>query len=106
MRFDSLDWAPACVLRPPGMILAGAIMAHAAPLSAQAAALSSAVRAFVTVDAPIVALTHVRVVDGTGAPPADDQTLVIGKVVTVFKNGVGYDSAKLITSVRGTVGLR
>ena len=90
MRFDSLDWAPACVLRPPGMILAGAIMAHAAPLSAQAAALSS----------------DVRVVDRTGAPPADDQTLVIGKVVTVFKNGVGYDSAKLIASVRGTVGLR
>ena len=65
-------------------------MAHAAPLSAQAAALSS----------------DVRVVDRTGAPPADDQTLVIGKVVTVFKNGVGYDSAKLIASVRGTVGLR
>jgi imidazolonepropionase-like amidohydrolase len=30
----------------------------------------------------------------------------IRKVVTVFKDGVGYDSAKLIASVKGTVGIR
>jgi hypothetical protein len=30
----------------------------------------------------------------------------IEKVEMVFKDGVGYDSAKLIDSVRGTVGLR
>jgi hypothetical protein len=35
------------------------------------------------------------------ARPAD-----IRNVVTVFKDGVGYDSAKLIESVRGTVGVR
>jgi hypothetical protein len=33
--------------------------------------------------------------------PAD-----IDKVEIVFKDGVGYDSAKLIESVRGLVGLR
>jgi imidazolonepropionase-like amidohydrolase len=34
------------------------------------------------VDAPVVALVHVRVIDGTGAPPAEDQTIVIdpGKI--------------------------
>ncbi len=32
---------------------------------------------FVKVAGPVVALTHVRVVDGTGAAPADDQTIVI-----------------------------
>jgi imidazolonepropionase-like amidohydrolase len=32
---------------------------------------------FVAVDAPVVVLAHVRVIDGTGAPPKDDQTLVI-----------------------------
>lgn len=36
-----------------------------------------AVKPFVVVDAPLVALTHARVIDGTGAPPADDQTLVL-----------------------------
>jgi len=30
----------------------------------------------------------------------------VEKVETVFKDGVGYDSAKLIQSVAGTVGLR
>jgi imidazolonepropionase-like amidohydrolase len=39
--------------------------------------LSPEVKSFVTVDAPVIALTHVRVIDGTGAPPKDDQTLVI-----------------------------
>jgi imidazolonepropionase-like amidohydrolase len=29
------------------------------------------------VDAPVVALTHVRVVDGTGAPARDDQTVIV-----------------------------
>jgi hypothetical protein len=37
--------------------------------------------------------------------PAKDIT-DIEKVETVFKDGVGYDSAKLIEAVRGTVGIR
>src|SRR5919201_2425617 len=44
---------------------------------AQRPTLSSAVRAFVSVDTPVVALTHVRVIDGTGAVPRDNQTLII-----------------------------
>jgi enamidase len=39
--------------------------------------LSNAVRAYVSVDAPAVALTHVRIIDGTGAPPRENQTLVM-----------------------------
>jgi imidazolonepropionase-like amidohydrolase len=41
--------------------------------------LSPDVRAFVKVDAPVVALTHVRVIDGTGAAAREDQTVVISK---------------------------
>ncbi len=44
---------------------------------AQRPTLSTAVRAFVAVDTPVVALTHARVIDGTGAPARDDQTLII-----------------------------
>ena len=47
--------------------------------AAAAQNLSSEVRAFVKVDAPVVALTHVRVIDGTGASAHDDQTVVINK---------------------------
>ena len=42
-----------------------------------ASKLSPRVKAYVNVDAPVVALTHVRVIDGTGAAPRTDQTLVI-----------------------------
>lgn len=53
------------------------------PLKAQGRPdLAPAVREFVKVDAPAVALTHVRVIDGTGAAPRADQTLIIreGKI--------------------------
>ncbi|HKP48189.1 MAG TPA: amidohydrolase family protein [Pyrinomonadaceae bacterium] len=32
---------------------------------------------FIRVDAPVIALTHVRIIDGTGAAPIEDQTVVI-----------------------------
>ncbi len=40
---------------------------------------------FLTVSAPVVALTHVRVIDGTGAAPMENQTIVIdhGKIAAV-----------------------
>jgi imidazolonepropionase-like amidohydrolase len=41
--------------------------------------LSPLVRGFVKVDAPVVALAHVRVIDGTGAAAREDQTIVISK---------------------------
>jgi imidazolonepropionase-like amidohydrolase len=42
------------------------------------------------------------VIDGDPAATPSD----IRKIETVFRQGVGYDSAKLITSVKGLVGLR
>src|SRR5688500_703662 len=49
-----------------------------APLQAQdRAPVGPNVAPYVSVNAPLVALTHVRVVDGTGAPARDDQTIVI-----------------------------
>ena len=38
---------------------------------------SGEVRQFVRVEAPVVVLEHVRVVDGTGAAPVEDQAVVI-----------------------------
>jgi imidazolonepropionase-like amidohydrolase len=53
--------------------------------SAVAQTLSPDVKQFVKVDAPVVALEHVRVIDGTGAPAKDDQTVVLmnGKIESV-----------------------
>src|SRR5262249_22970282 len=40
---------------------------------------------FIRVEAPLIALTHVRVIDGTGAAALDDQTIVIanGKIASI-----------------------
>ena len=32
---------------------------------------------FIKAQAPVVAIAHARVIDGTGAPARDDQTIVI-----------------------------
>jgi len=44
---------------------------------------------FVTVNAPVVELQHVRVIDGMGAAPLENQTIVIdhGKIATVGPAG-------------------
>ncbi len=61
------------------------VLLLAATSLAQTQNLSPAVKAFVAVDAPTVALMHVRVIDGTGAPPRENQTVVIsaGKIQSV-----------------------
>jgi imidazolonepropionase-like amidohydrolase len=63
-----------------------ALMCAAAPGAAQSAAqLSEGTKRFVSVEGPVVALEHVRVVDGTGKAPAEDQTIVIanGRIQSV-----------------------
>jgi imidazolonepropionase-like amidohydrolase len=46
-------------------------------------------RPFVSVDAPVIALTRVKLIDGTGAPARADQTIVIenGRISAVGKTG-------------------
>ena len=76
--------------------------------------LSDDVLEYVAVRAPAVALTHVRVVDGTGAPAREDQTIVIrdGRIAAVGGNdsvNVGVDAEVLDlrghTVIPGLVGL-
>jgi enamidase len=47
--------------------------------------IGNAVRPYVAVDTAVLALTHVRVIDGTGAAARDDQTLIIrdGRIASV-----------------------
>ena len=59
------------------LLLPIAVSAQSPQGSASARNLSNAVRQFVSVDANVVALTHVKLVDGTGMPAKDDQTIVI-----------------------------
>ena len=54
-------------------------------LHAQRPTISATVRAYTAVDTPVVALTHAKVIDGTGAPARDNQTIVIrdGRIVAL-----------------------
>ena len=48
-----------------------------APAAQSSCVTSPAVGEFIRTEAPLVALTHVRVIDGTGAPAKENQSLVI-----------------------------
>jgi enamidase len=48
-----------------------------AALAAQHPHFSAESKQYITVDTPVVAIRHVRVIDGTGAAPRDDQTIVL-----------------------------
>jgi imidazolonepropionase-like amidohydrolase len=61
-------------------------------LAQQRPALSNAVKAYVSVEAPLIALTHVRVIDGTGAAPRENQTLIINNgVITTMGSSASTD---------------
>src|SRR5688572_30903492 len=51
----------------------------------RATALGERVRPFVSVSEPVVALTHVKLIDGTGSAPKNDQTIILrdGKIAQV-----------------------
>jgi imidazolonepropionase-like amidohydrolase len=64
------------------LVVLASSLCLAAPLLAQDRTIPAAVRPFVSVDAPVVALTHVQLVDGTGGPARADQTIVLrGSVI-------------------------
>ena len=72
--------------RRKSLLIAGWIgLALIATLDAQAPAIGEAVKPFVSVDAPVVALTNARVIDGTGAPARDGQTIILrdGRIAAI-----------------------
>ena len=59
---------------------------------------------FIRVEAPVVALTHVRIIDGTGAAPSEDQTIVIagGKITSIApSSSAKVESAAQILDLKG-----
>lgn len=63
--------------RGAAALVALALPALASSALAQRPHLSPNVRQYVAIDTDVVALTHVRVIDGTGAPARENQTLVL-----------------------------
>ena len=73
------------------------------PGAAQRPTLTAWTRSFLAVDTPLVALTHVTLIDGTGAPARIDQTILLrdGRIQTV-----GASSAVAIPSTTKVVDLK
>jgi imidazolonepropionase-like amidohydrolase len=71
------------MIRLPLGLVALALMTST--VAAQRPAIGNGVRPFVAVDTTIVAITHVRVIDGTGATPRTDQTIIIrdGRIASI-----------------------
>src|SRR5215204_4795860 len=60
-----------------GILTVAAALMLVVSLPAQERAIPAAVQPFVSVNAAVVALTHVQLVDGTGAPARADQTVIL-----------------------------
>lgn len=69
---------------------------------------------FIRVEAPVIALAHVRVIDGTGAAPLEDQTIIIegGKIQSIqpsasvaFRSNFQLLDLKGYTVMPGLVGM-
>jgi len=88
------------------------LAAVASNAQAQSPQFSTETRQFISVDAPVIALTRVRLIDGTGAPPAENQTIVItsGKISAVGAGVAVPPGARVMdlaghTVIPGIVGL-
>lgn len=92
-----------------------AVATFAAPLSAQSvASMSKTTRNFVTVSEPVVVLANATIIDGTGAAPKPNQTIVIrdGRIAEVgpANSTTAPDGARVIdlrgqTVIPGIVGM-
>src|SRR2546429_9234818 len=79
-------------MRPLAFVALVLVALAPAPLVAQRPdSLAADVRQYTVVDTAVVALTHVLLVDGTGAPPKPDQTVVIrdGRIADVGPAAAG-----------------
>jgi imidazolonepropionase-like amidohydrolase len=93
-------------------ILALSLTALPTTLQAQTSTLSPDVLKYVKVNAPAVLLTHVRIIDGTGAAPLEDQSLLIenGKITSISAQTTAAPSVAVIdlhghTVIPGLVGM-
>lgn len=84
-------------------ILCGAGLAQAQAPAQGAQAPSAEVRKFISVDQPLVALTGVRVIDGTGAPPLENRTVILrdGRIEAIMDAGAAPPAGARVLALPG-----
>jgi imidazolonepropionase-like amidohydrolase len=86
------------------LIAAACFCVLSAPADAQRPTLAPWVHTFLAIDTPIVALTGVTIIDGTGAPARANQTIVLreGRIESVGGSGrIAIPAAAKILDLRG-----
>ncbi len=93
-------------------VLALSVALTSTSLLAQDAKLSADVLKYVKVNAPAVLLEHVRVIDGTGAAPLEDQSILIenGKITSISSTTPAASQTQVLdlsghTVIPGLVGM-
>jgi imidazolonepropionase-like amidohydrolase len=93
-------------------VLALSLAAAFTSIQAQSPKLSSDVLKYVKINAPAVLLTHVRIIDGTGSAPVEDQSILIenGKITSIGSTPPANSQAQIIdlagrTVIPGLVGM-
>src|ERR1041384_2089133 len=73
--------------RSSSLTLFGLVLLPSTAEAQRADSMSPAVRDVVAADAPVIVLTHVKLIDGTGRPARDDQSVLIenGRITAVGK---------------------
>jgi len=97
---------------PIAVLVASLLATIAVSTQAQTPQLSPDVLKYVKVNAPAVLLTHVRIIDGTGAAPLEDQSILIenGKITSISAQTTAAPSTAVIdlhghTVIPGLVGM-
>lgn len=85
-----------------GVLIATNVLGSRADIAAQRAPIAPAVRSFVRVDTNVLALTNVRVIDGTGAAPSEGQTLIVrdGRI-TAMGNKIAIPAGAQVMDLSG-----
>ena len=82
------------------LLTAAAPFLSQAFLLAQQPPLAANVQKYVRVNAPKVVLTHIRVIDGTGKPPIEDQNIIIeGGKISAIQAGADIASSAGTTAI-------
>ena len=94
------------VLRTGAVLAGSALLASSAPAAevlAPPSPAGAAVQPFVKIKAGLIALTHARLIDGSGAPETADRTIVIdaGKIVSVLAPGAPPPAGAQVIDLTG-----
>jgi len=95
--------APLAPTKAPSPAMTAAALAAAAPAASVVGTPGPEVKKFLKYDAPLIALTHVRVIDGTGAAPLEDHTIILrdGRIDAITAATVAPPKGAQVVDLKG-----